>query len=44
MAKKKEQGDLVEALLGNMQPSPAPLVDIGVNLVDECFDKVRPMP
>jgi len=33
---KASQGELVQAV---MRKSPAPLVDIGVNLVDHSFDK-----
>lgn len=38
---KPSQGELVSAV---MFPSPAPLVDIGVNLVDRSFEKVGGRP
>lgn len=38
---RPSQGDLVQALLEKQQRPPWPLVDIGVNLTDPSFDKVR---
>jgi len=35
---KPSQGELVQQCLVR---APQPIVDVGVNLADECFDKVR---
>jgi hypothetical protein len=39
--KRPGQGELVERALQQLAPARHPVIDIGVNLMDKSFDKVR---